>query len=341
MSNLDRFAYAVNSIEKLAPAVGGALAARLLPGEVIQQMIYAPGDAIQPVRHPVGTDLFGIAPAHQPWPASRSGRRQNPSWVLALTNSRLLVATIWPAPATLQVTAAPLVDLVWLELGTILLYSWIEWAWASEGKLEQERVYFNTVGEDLFWQVVNSVRRQINSQIDRPQHTVKGYLGTSAGMPFKFQNIVYSKVFLPEDEIQAMVYQPPIWRQRFVVLRNKRAPGMLVVLTTTHLLVAYEDLSHSKASYGMIARYCPYDRLRGARLERTQDELWLNVTVGLGETEVTLRILFEPAVETALQALVDRLNASISSAVPVPELARISPAASYHDIGQTTKAPPS
>lgn len=320
MSSLDRFAYAVNSIENLAPAAGAALAARLLPGEAIQQMVYAPGDAIQPVRHPGGTDLFGIAPAHQPWPASRSGRRQNPSWVLVLTNSRLLVTTIWPAPATPQVTAAPLADLVWLELGTILLYSWIEWSWVSDGKLEQQRVYFNTVGEELFWQVVNRVRRQFNRQIDRPPQTVKGYLGTSAAMPFKFQNIVYSRIFLPEDEIQAAVYQPPIWHQRFVVLRHKRAPGMMVILTTTHLLVAYEDLSHSKASYGMVARYCPYDRLRGAVLERTADDLWLNVTLGLGESEVTLRILFEPALAPPLQALVDGLNASLSPPFGVHEV---------------------
>lgn len=319
MSSLGRFAYAVNSIDDLAPTVGAALAARLLPDEVIQQMIYAPGSAIQPVRHPAGNDLFGMPPPRWQWPAARSSRRQNPDWVLVLTDSRLLVVTIWPESFTPQVTAAPLADLLWIELGTILLYSWIEWSWVSDGKLEQQRVYFNTVGEGLFWNVVHKVRRHINRQLNVPQPGPKGYFGAFASMPFKFRNIVYSKVFLPEDDVQAVVYQPPIWRQRFVVLRHKRAPGMLLTLTSTHLLIAYEDLSHIKASYGMIARYCPSDRLRGAMLERTQADLWLNVTVGLGETAVTLRILFEPALETALQDLVERLNGLLSPSTPVLE----------------------
>jgi hypothetical protein len=319
MSSLDRFAYAVKSIEDLAPAVGAALAAQLLPGEIIQQMVFAPGHAIQPVRNPADNDLFGMPPPRGQWPTARSGQRQNPDWVLVLTVSRLLVVTIWPASSTPQVTAAPLVHLVWLELGTILLYSWIEWSWVSEGKLEQERVYFNTVSEELFWQVVNTVRRRINSQMELPPPITHRHLGILTAMPFKFQNITYSKVFLPEDDVRAAVYQPPIWRRRFVVLRQARAPGMIVVLSTTHLLVAYEDLSYSRASYGMVARYCPYDRLRGAVLERTQDDLWLKVMVGLGETEVTLRILFEPALETTLQVLVDRLNASLSPPAPVLE----------------------
>jgi hypothetical protein len=81
----------------------------------------------------------------------------------------------------------------------------------------------------------------------------------------------------------------------------------VVVLTPDHLLVAQDDLTNLRAAYGLITRYCPRDRLRGAMVERAQDDLWLNVTLALHETEETLRLLFEPGTESALRALLAQL----------------------------------
>ena len=91
--------------------------------------------------------------------------------MLARTDERLLVVTIPEAPGLPEVTATPLADLLWLELGTILLYSWVAWAWVSEGRPQQQRVYFNSVCDYLFWDMVDGMRRTIIAQSGRPLPT--------------------------------------------------------------------------------------------------------------------------------------------------------------------------
>jgi hypothetical protein len=47
--------------------------------------------------------------------------------------------------------------------------------------------------------------------------------------------------------------------------------------------------------------------VRGATLERVQDDLWLNVTLSVQGSEETLRWLFEPQFEQALRALLAQI----------------------------------
>jgi hypothetical protein len=292
MSSFDRFAYGVMRIEDLAPQVVAALQAQLLSGEVVRQIIFAPRQNQPPARHRPGVRLGA-------WFSKQS----TPHWVLALTDERLLVAAIPEAPEPPQVTVTPLADLLWLELGTILLYSWVAWSWTCAGRSQQERVYFNTVRDDLFWDMVNAMRRTIIAQSGRPQPMGQRNYETFGGLPFKFSNLIPRRLLFPGEQTQAVVYQPTIWGRHLRVFRYKRAPATAVVLGPDHLLVAQDDLSTTRAAYGLIARYCPRNRLRKAALERVQDDLWLNVTLNLHETEETFRLLFETSAEPALQTL--------------------------------------
>lgn len=296
MSSMERFAYLVKSIEDLAPPVGAALQAQLLPGEVVRQMIFAPRQSRLGARRGPGE-----------WLGARLSEQWTPNSVLALTDERLLVAAIPEAPVPPQVTVTPLADLLWLELGTILLYSWVAWSWASAGRPQQQRVYFNTVRDDLFWDMVNAMRRTIIAQSGRPLPTGERHYEAFADLPFKFENLIPLKLLFPGEQPQAVVYQPAIWSRRLGVFRYQRAATTVAVLSPDHLLVAQDDLTSIHAAYGLITHYCPRNRLRKATLEREQDDLWLNVTLGLHETEESWRFLFEPATESALRALLAQL----------------------------------
>jgi hypothetical protein len=293
MDSLERFAYAVKGIEDLAPPIEAALQAQLLPGEVVQQIIFAPRQDQLVARRRMAS-----------WPNIGFLWRQTPNWVLTLTGERLLVATIPEAPNPPQVTVTPLADLLWLELGTLLLSSWVAWTWASAGRPQQQRVYFNTVRDDLFWDMVNAVRRTIMAQTDLPRPARERHREAFEGLPFKFWNLIPRKLMFPDEQVQVLVYQPAIWSQRWRMFQRQRAATTAVVLSPAHLLIAKEDLSTDRTTYGLIARYCPRNRLRKVTLERVQDDLWLNVTVGVQETAETLRLLFEPSAEPALQTLV-------------------------------------
>jgi hypothetical protein len=296
MSNIERFAYLVKSIEDLALPVGAALQAQLLPGEVVRQIIFAPRQ-----------NRLGARRGPGEWLAARLSEQWTPNSVLALTDERLLVAVIPEAPVPPQVTVTPLADLLWLELGTILLYSWVAWSWVSAGQPQQQRVYFNTVRDDLFWDMANAMRRTIIAQSGRPLPTGERHYEAFADLPFKFENLIPLKLLFPGEQPQAVVYQPAIWGRRWRVLRYQRAATTVAVLSSDHLLVAQDDLTSIHAAYGLITHYCPRNRLRKATLERVQDDLWLNVTLGLQETEESWRFLFEPAAESALRALLAQL----------------------------------
>jgi len=295
MSSTERFAYAVSRVEDLAPPVAAALQTQLLPDEVARQIIFAPRQSLLSSRGGLGA-WFAV--------------RWTPSWVLVRTDERLLVVTVPEAPRAPEVAATPLADLLWLELGTILLYSWVAWSCVSGGQLQQQRVYFNSVCENLFWDMVNATRRTIIAQSGLPLPTGNRHYAAFEGLPFKFMNLIPFRLLLPGEQAQAVVYQPAIWGRRLGIFRYQRAPAVVLVLSQEHLLVAQDDLTNLRTAYGIIARYCPRSRLRRAELEQTQHDLWLNVTVGLHDTEETLRVLFEPDAEPALQTLIAQLQAS-------------------------------
>ncbi len=297
MASFDRFATPVARIEDLAPAVCAALQARLLPGEVARQIVFAPRQDRPAKQRSLKERVSG-------W----FSWQQTPQWVLALTEERLLVAIIDDPSRPPEVSVAPLADLLWLELGTILLYSWLAWSWADAGQPRQERVYFNTVRDNLFWAMLDAMRRTIIAQADRPQPEGERDYLSFVGLPFKFRNLIPLRLLFPGEQAEVLVYQPAIWRRRLGVFRQQRAPTTVVTLTPQHLLVAQDDLTNIRAAYGLIARYCPRDRVRGIALERTGSDLWLRITLAVSGTEETFRLLFEPRVERPLEALIAALS---------------------------------
>lgn len=291
MSSVERFAYAVPAIADLPASAQAMLAPHLASGESIRQMIYSPGPQ-------------GLPRGRKYGPGLRFVQRQAPASVLVLTEDRLLTATLLEGNVAPPITVTPLADLLRLELGTILLFSWIEWSWASTQALQVHRVYFNTVGERLFWQLVTAIRRKISAQSNLPMQPGQPKDEAFEELPFKFANIVPNRLMLPDEQVQAMVFQPTIWRRRFGLFKRRRGPAATVVLSPEYLIVAQEDAPAAGAAYGMIARYCPRSRLTSLTLEPAEDDLWLAVTLRLHGVEESWRVLFQPAAQPALQTLV-------------------------------------
>jgi hypothetical protein len=287
----------VASLDDLNPLVKAALVEQLRPNEAIRQIISAPR------QHVLGAAAgwrrrLGIV---LPWDWT-------PDWVLVVTGQRLLVAATTSPDAPPAITSTPISDLLSFELGTILLFSWFEWTWANEERLEHQRIYFNTVSDRLFWDTLRFVRHSLITDADLPPP--EGDLGLERlrGLPYKFKNLIPHRLLLPDEQIQAVVFQPDIWSVARGPLRRRRAPALTVALTNYHLVVTREDLGYGTTNYGLITRYCPRGRVREATLERTGAELWLKVTLDHdGGAEDTLRVLFEPAAEQGLRELVAKL----------------------------------
>jgi hypothetical protein len=270
----------------------------LLPGEVARQIVYAPPHEGAAGRRRVGGWLS--------W-------RPSPAWVLVLTETRLLLATIEPDEPMPKVTAAPLADMLRLDIGEILLYAWVEWSWAADGELRQERVYFNSVRQDLFARIVNTTRRDIIEQTGPQLRSNERDLASFKGLPYKFENMIPREVLIPGEKAEAVVHQPAIWGHHLGLLPYKRAPATVAVLTAQHLTIVQDDLSQQKAAYGLITCYCPRSRVAAIEIEQRQNDLWLNVTLRWEGAEEKLCYLFEAEAEPGLQGLIAKLERSTSA----------------------------
>jgi len=288
----------VASLDDLPPPVRAALVEQLEPGEAIRQIISAPR------QHVLGLGVAGW----RRWLAAVLPWDWTPDWTLVITNNRLLAAASTSADQEPVVTATPIADLLSFELGTILLFSWLDWTWATEGRLECQRIYFNTVSDRLFWDALLFLRRSLISDADLPPPQGARGLERLAHLPYKFKNLIPHRLLLPDEELQALVYRPDIWTSRTGPFRRKRAPALALALTNYHLMVTQEDMGAGTANYGLITRYYPRGRIAAATVTQTGGNAWLSVMLKHGGAEETLGLLFEPTAEESLRKLAAKLG---------------------------------
>jgi hypothetical protein len=214
------------------------------------------------------------------------------SWALVLTENHLLVATISRSDVKPPVVSIPIAKLLWVEVGTILLFSWFECAWVSQDRVQRIRVFFNTVGEEYFQQLRVLLCRTIIEQDDLTMVSGDRNLSELDSLSYKLVNMISIRMLLPDEHIERLVSHPTIWQKHLMVFKRRRAPSTVVILTNYHLLVGNEDPSQHDATYGWITRYCPRQRVRKVSLQTVTSEITMYVTVGLDSVEETFSILF-------------------------------------------------
>ncbi len=290
---LARFARAVKSFDELDPAVGTVLAERIEPGESIRQIIAAPKQAVLRVRREKASRLQ----AFLPWELT-------PDWVLVLTQDRVLVATLCPG-STPVVTATPIADILSFELGKILLQAWVEWTYTTQKRAERVRIYFNSVGEQLFRRLLDCLRQGVMTPHASASERQLEYL---ADLPFKFMNIITHDLLLPSEQVQAVVFQPAIWTTRFRLFHQQRAAARALVLTDCHILIAEEELTGRPDHWGLITRFFPRSRIQSATLEREPTSACLQLVLEHQGATQTARLAFEPGAQAALDKMLARLQ---------------------------------
>lgn len=298
-SGIERFAYPVKSLAELHGPVGAALAAQLEPGDSIKQILVAPRQS-----------HLGQFKGWRRWLSALLPWEWTPEWVLVLTTRGLLVAIMPRSGEPATVVSIPSARLLWIEIGEILLYGWFECAWAGRRDVQHQRVYFNTVGSELFHSIRVALCRDIINGTGLATRGGVRSLDPLRPLPFKFMNLIGHYLLLPDETVEAVVYRPAIWEKRLGLFSHQRAPALALVLSNYHLLIAEEDRSDIEASYGLIARFCPRSRVRRMDIQEKEDEqeVWLQVTVGLDQAEEAWSLLFPPEFRPTLLELAALLS---------------------------------
>ncbi len=293
--SLRGFAYCVARLEDLGVALGTALASYLEQGEFPQRVVVLPRQRLL---------LRGYR--DRSW-LSFPIWKHTPEVILLQTTRRLLSAAIIEG-RRLEVSFTPLDHLITFQLGTVLLFSWFEWSWASDGNLETRRVYFNTVSDYIFrelQQCLSSMFVQLGGMNTIPYTQGLHHLDD---LPYKFRNIIPVRLLLPQEDIQAVVYRPGLWEHRLVFLRRQISPTAALVLTDGQVLVAEEDLVGAEGHYGVIARYMSRHSFNRVVLDEKQGGIHLSMVFRVRGVEFEQCMRFGTSAKPQLDQLLSLLT---------------------------------
>jgi hypothetical protein len=298
--SLRGFAYTVHCLEDLGFELGKALESYLEPDEIVQGIVVLPRQRLllRGVKRP-NKSLF-------------AGWKLTPEIILLHTNQRMLVTEILEG-RRLKVTTTPLREIITLQLGSVLLFSWFEWSWASSREQKTYRVYFNTVSDRIFREL-----QQCLSSMLTQRESLKNIQGNQGlhyleDLPYKFKNIIPLRLLLPGEEIQSIVYRPGFWERRVVLFKRQISPATALILTDRQVLVVEEEIVGAEGHHGVITRYIPRHALSQAVLEQQAEGLLLRLLFQVHGVEFEQRLEFEFSSKLQLDHMLNLVGQPIIS----------------------------
>lgn len=230
--------------------------------------------------------------------------------------------TIWEQVGSQIRTAVyPLKTISMVEIGHILLYSWITISGVThEGVRASSTVSFNTMSTPYFEPFVNRVRPVIND-IDeigewQAEKAKFSYLEADS---YKFMNYA-RKSLLPGEKVIQTIWQPKI-RKPIITLfgwsfYRTRTPTHLVILTDKEVIFICEDprLVETKGGqYGGIWQYIPLHHITSVSISEQAGDL-LPLSLNLAPGDQHLDKLFVAANQHKIQQFRDTLTYLIGDA---------------------------
>lgn len=277
------FLYPVQSLDDLPLPIGDAVRSHL-PENLIRSIIVIPPQD------------YAIRRQDTRWTKNLPFRwRATPQRTLVFGDHQIVMVEA-EKDGSINTLVIPLDCLVYVRLGTILLYAYLELVWASGQQIEKRLIEYNAVGEQLIRKQVERMRTQRAANLPRFDHAP---IVQTAPLPFKFNNYLkYS--LLPGETVVLAVHQPAIrrgegWFQPYL------SPNRTIAITDTHLIILEEEERRRKSTYGIITCFYPLDRVRQVKFRPAETLCWMYLTLGFGDVTESLEIPLEAANSDGLQ----------------------------------------
>ena len=285
------FATPHGSLDEVDPSLAALFHEKIRPKERVRHIITAPSQRVLEKRE--GFKLW------MRWIAT-------PTCTLVLTDQRLIIAAVDQPGAEPDLHFIPMGDILSMELGKILLYAWLDLSWAADGEVRRQRVFFNTVGEHLFHQVVSDICRSRIRRAKRKPSSTDRNLAILENLPYKFKNIIAGRLLLPDEAVQSLVFRTAIRDRMPGVFKRMTAPAQALLLTKYHILVMREDTGHAGSKYGVIFRYFPLDGVSEAVISEDGGPVRLELRLRRDNAQENVEMLFNEGERQALSAMFSR-----------------------------------
>ncbi len=178
-------------------------------------------------------------------------------------------------------------DINIIEHGQILLYSWIKVRGIFGEIIIFSVVEFNTVVEELFLQIINTLRKKI-SAINSPKETgiEADKFNFLAKTDYKFMNFGKDCI-MPGQHIIRMIYQPAILKKMFGLFSKDVALACLLILTDDVLIKIREQEvpKGMKAKYGIESIFISLGKIQKMLVEENEKNNFLKSTIWLPQDD--------------------------------------------------------
>jgi hypothetical protein len=213
----------------------------------------------------------------------------------------------------LEVTCYPVQNVSYIEVGTILLKSWIKIGGVTSNGLASSTFKFNAVTQPFFYPIIEPVR--LTSPSPNPPadlQTERDKFNYLLNLHFKFMNYARRSI-LPGEQVIASLLQPEI-QANVLTLLNKTfcrtvSPAHLSILTDREFIFIKEDpetWTDNGTPYGGIWTYIPLNKITAVSLSERDDDT-LTLSIHLPENDVVSAI-FAMANRSELEQFVDQLE---------------------------------
>lgn len=268
--SMDYFLYTVKNVDDLPAPVRTALQAYPVTGD--STIIVIPPQEYGVLR----MNWLRILPF---------ARRTTPQRTLVINDEQIIIVEM--TDAGLNTIVIPVQDIIYIGMGIILLYAYLELVWMGNNQTHEIKIEFNSVGESVIRDQISRIRTILARQQDAAI-TDGSTAPNTKSFPFKFQS--YLRLSLLRNEmLLGAVYQPALrdsrgWRRIFL------SPNRLVAVTDQSVIIL-EDAENSPASkYGVVTRFVPVLHIREIVFKRDLSLSRMDVLLGTEDTLQTLSI---------------------------------------------------
>jgi hypothetical protein len=173
----------------------------------------------------------------------------------------------------LLITTFPLAQIIFAEVGCMLLFSWLRiHGITTEGLELSKSIEFNSISYPHLIPIMNQIR-DVHIEPDTSTYDVEKHkFDFLIPSNYKFMNFG-RKSLMGDEKVQKILWEPEIREQWFARLglpfyRTKSYTHLSILTDREYILIREDDFTHSdrKNHYGGIWQYIPLQNIRSLRI---------------------------------------------------------------------------
>ena len=175
----------------------------------------------------------------------------------------------------------PYKNILYVEIGRMLLSSWMTIHGMVDGTYRQSTISYNTVRDDLFDPIIEKIRAQISPEASVLEDQNGERLSDLKQLDLKFLNYTKQSL-LPGEKIVNIIYQPKIQEASGKLMKALPEHTHAVVLTDNELILIKEDNHKYKnvhSNYGVVKDFIPLDHITKLTTDLLDSSLTMHVEV--------------------------------------------------------------